>query len=1336
MVGTDQAGNGHDQPAAPAAGGAPEAIPLIPATKNAATAQQLPTLDDLPPPALDAASWFSKMFFFWVSPLIRHGGSITEQHLNALQPDDQAAVLVGWLGREWERELQKKKPSLPRAIARAFRKQIFWSGFYAFIEIFTKIGEAVFLGLLVERFQSKSSNAAETPGLGYLWAILLALVTAAHGLLHHHFFFVGMRLGVQIRVALTGLIYRKTMHLAAGAGPSAGVIVNLVSNDAATMEPTALFMHYVWIAAIEVVVCAWLLYERLSWPSLLGLILVALMVPMQHTFATQFRKRRRATVGWRDSRIRLMADLLTGINVVKFNAWKDPFITEIDGIRHHEMKSLLKAGLTDACNEASFFVFPSLISLIVYGTCYAARIPLVPADVFSSVMLFNLLRQDLTNFVPRAIKSLTEARVTIDRIGSFLKANEIPELTTDSENTVDPTESAPDVIVHPSQFAWDQTQPFTLDLAHTFPAGSLTAVIGRVGAGKSSLASALLGEMPLVSGQGVACVDAHGRAARIAYAPQTAWIMAGTVLENITFGAPLDATRLQTVVAQCALERDLAQWPNGLHTVVGERGVALSGGQRARVGLARVLYAQAKVLVLDDPLSAVDTRVARRIFAALRALENTTTVLITHQLQFVRECDAMVVMEAGKLVAAGHWDELVQQQRETGKASDQALGWMSVLLEHEAAVHVDDVDVEDEPPASKGEISEEPSPDAIAVDAKGGPSAGLAKETSAVGTISWSTFVRFLITPNPSWMLLCCALLVVGGQAISTATDWTLARWVSKPVNVQLDDPYYFHLFLALVMVTLVLGVMRASGVYYLLLRSSESISRVMLRKVLDAPMAWFAANHSGTVLNRFSRDATIVDEQLPNVFYNVMQSLFVTVGVVVIVIMVLPWVALSLPPLLLIFVLLRRWYIGSSRQVKRIESATRSPVYAHLSESLEGLAVIRALRAQGNFTKAFMQQIDTNTRAVFAQCVLGRWLGLRLDLLSALFMAIAAIAAVAVANSGGLPPALAGLALSQILTLTGVLQWMVRQSVETEVMFVSVQRMLEYEAITGESDHPARALPPPNWPTAGNLDIKHMALQYPTSPRPVLHDWNVSLRAGERIGLVGRSGAGKTSFFQALFRMYDYTGTMTLDGIDTSTLTVEPLRRALAMIPQEAFLFRGTLRFNLDPFGEYPDADLWQALARVELKGVVDQLDGKLDAKVEDGGSNFSLGQRQLLCLARALLKRAKVLVLDEATANIDYKTDVLIQHAIKAEFKDALILTIAHRLRTVLDYDRLLVLDAGRVVECGHAWELLQNRDGLLSRMVADTGADAARQLTEIARVAWEEKQRQGRAGADQQL
>ncbi|KAL7752135.1 hypothetical protein RI367_002178 [Sorochytrium milnesiophthora] len=1303
-----------------------------------------------PAPALDSAPWFSRLFFHWVQPIISKRRNITEDDLNELQNWDQSQFLANRFLGFWHAEQQRSpsSPSVGRAIFRTLRSEIIWTGVYALAEVGAKIAEAVLLGYIIQYFRIDQGDSR----IGYAYASGLVVATFLHSILHHQLFFVGMRMAVQIRTMFIATIYRKALALSAASSASAGTVVNLVSNDVATFEPLCIFGHFAWTGILEIILCTGLLYWYLGWPAFVGLAVFALLIPLQGWFANLFAKFRGKTVSWRDSRIRLMSDLLVGINVVKFSTWELPFSEEIRRIRDKELKALMTSSSMEAFNEAFYFIFPYLISLVTFGAAWLAGRTLLPERVFPAIGLFNIMRLTMTNFFPKAVKSFSESRISCQRIGEFLVLPEVDSGAPASDGQSKDSAGSGDAIVRFEQasFSWKRSSAAAAstssqetikapdhatlrDITLDIPRASLVAVIGPVGCGKSSLLNAILGEMEPAGGRMVINSAARASVGKQfqSYASQSSWIIAGTVRDNIVFGSPRDDQWFWEVIKCCELERDLELWENGIDTVVGERGVMLSGGQRARICLARAIYARPALLLLDDPLSAVDTRVARRLFDTLRshpALQHCTRVLVTHQLQFVRECDQVVIIEGGSVVDTGSWDHVLARA---------TMGWRKVLKEYETAVEEMDItamdELDDGVEATGAATAVNASADVLKVadgvtsevnldkDGEAKARTNENEETAQIGHVQFKTYADFLFAPTPTLFTVLLIVLLLASQAIVVYSDWHLTIWVTRTANEQTHG-YYPLLYLIFVLVSLVLGNVRAILSFWMMLRASGALSRKMLFRVLRAPMSWFASQPTGRILNRFSRDQSQVDELLPAILFDTLQCFLIVLGNVIVVVVVNWWVAIAIPILGAGFVILRTMYIHASRQVKRFEAITRSPVYSQLSESLEGLPVIRAFRVQEGFTDRFMEAQNHNTRAVFAFNACARWLGLRLDLLSTLFLAVAAYAAIAAGSQGNARPGQIGLALSYVLQLNGLMQWMVRQSVECEIMFVAVERMLEYSNLESEPPEHIEPAPRPTWPEHGEVVIEDMSLTYPGSATPVLKNWNVVFPAGHKVGIVGRTGAGKSSFFLSLFRMYEFAGRISIDGIDTKSLGVKDLRASISIIPQEPFLFKGTLRFNLDPFSTFSDQEVWHALEAVELKGAVERLAGKLDAEVTDNGKNFSVGERQLLCLARAILKKSKVIVLDEATANVDYHTDSLIQESIRTQFRDSLVLTIAHRLSTVFtDYDKILVLNAGEIAQYGHAYELLQDRDGLLAKMVDDTGEEAAQNLRDLALQGW---------------
>ncbi|RKP04707.1 P-loop containing nucleoside triphosphate hydrolase protein, partial [Thamnocephalis sphaerospora] len=804
--------------------------------------------------------------------------------------------------------------------------------------------------------------------------------------------------------------------------------------------------------------------------------------------------------------------------------------------------------------------------------------------------------------------------------------------------------------------------------------------------GKSSLCMAALRELRPLAGSVKTLVrpsHADGQM-RIAYLSQSPWIIAGTVLENILFGEPYDPVWFTKVVEACALAADLAALPHAERTFIGERGITLSGGQRARVALARAVYMRADLYILDDPLSAVDPRVARHLFEQVLCgvLDDRPRILVTHQLQFVRHCDRVLVLENGRVAALDRPDVVLSTSSKTSPMTDDgnssdgkhtSTGFLAELREYAYLPDDVDIDLESGAPniAAKRtclDEEEESYAEAAADDDSGTVEpVAASEEDQAYGQTPLSTYWRFFRFGAAAPVVILMMLLMVAGQGVMVYSDWWLAQWTNTPAAQQ-TDWYRGHVYIALVAVTFALSLSRASVFFWLMLNASRWAFRSMLQTILMVPIQFFHTNPHGRVLNRFSKDQSNVDELLPMTFFDAAQCMFIVVGAIVIVCIVNPYVAITLPVILGGFLILRWLYMNASRQVKRIESVTRSPVYSQLSETLYGLVTVRAHNMQTRFWDRFAAAQNTNASAFFAFLGCARWVGFRLDMCSSAFLIITAFASVAMRDTQ--QASLVGLSLSYVLQLIDMLQWAVRQSIEVEMQFISVERIIAYTKLESEPPRHTDTKPPANWPDCGAIEFRDMSLTYPGTSSPVLKNITLSINPGEKIGVVGRTGAGKSSLLTALFRLTESspTGCIVIDGIPISNLGVHDLRSRLAIIPQAPVLFKGSLRFNLDPFQEYSDVELWQALQSAELKESVERMPHKLDTEVAENGRNFSAGEQQLISLCRAILRNARVVVMDEATANVDLATDRRIQRAIREQFHDATVLTIAHRLDTVV--------------------------------------------------------------------
>ncbi|EGD79314.1 ABC transporter [Salpingoeca rosetta] len=749
---------------------------------------------------------------------------------------------------------------------------------------------------------------------------------------------------------------------------------------------------------------------------------------------------------------------------------------------------------------------------------------------------------------------------------------------------------------------------------------------------------------------------------RVSYASQEPWILATTVRENILFGAADDPARRAAVIRACALERDLQLLPGGEQALIGERGVTLSGGQKARVSLARAVYRQADVYLLDDPLSAVDAKVGRVLFeeCICGLLAGKTRVLATHQVHHLAKADLVVVLDAnGRVAAQGVYSDLLAQKCE------------ALMSELEAAQEDDDNnndddddededDDKDEEDAAdgKGETSNvrsraqsESKSRSRQVSESGGEGADESAESTDsnanalfkqedrfAGQVTWSTYTTYFKHMGSTLFIIALLLSVPVVQALYIGVDLFLANWVDledSERNSSRQVGIYCGLLAALATGAMLRAIMFQLG----FVEASRRLHDNMFAAVIASPIRFFDTNPVGRILNRFSKDTGYLDDILPPTYLDFIQLIGIILGTIILASAINPWVLLAAGPILVIFVLIRGYFLRTAREIKRLEAICRSPIYSHFSTSLAGLATIRSQGGGERAVHLLHNYQNTHAAAVYMFLAVSRWLGFRCD------MACGCV----------------------------------------------------YANVFG---------------------VCNMSMRYAEELPPALRHLSMVIPPAAKVGIVGRTGAGKSSILAALFRLSIVEGTINIDGVDVTKLPLSHVRRKISVIPQDPTLFSGTVRYNLDPFEQYSDADLWAALETVQLKEKVQQMDGGLEGHVQEQGSNFSVGQKQLICLARALLKRNKILVIDEATAHVDDATDRLIQHTLRREFKDCTVLTIAHRLHTIMDSDMIAVMDAGRLVEYDQPYALLQRSNSHLSRLVASVEADSHAALVNAAK------------------
>ena len=835
-------------------------------------------------------------------------------------------------------------------------------------------------------------------------------------------------------------------------------------------------------------------------------------------------------------------------------------------------------------------------------------------------------------------------------------------------------------------------RPALSDVNISLHQGQLYCIVGPVGSGKSALLQCIAGELHESSGT-ISRRPVFDGERFISYAQQESFIMDGTVRENIVFGSAFKEEWYLEVVHACGLSQDLERFINGDATIVGDRGVQLSGGQRARIGLARAIYREASVVVLDDPLSAVDAKVGRHIFynavMELCVASGKCVVLATHQHQYIGDSTCILVVD-GQIKCQGSYSECI-------KASDGRL---------EASLfQTSEGDGDSMEPASSSAM---PRVTSMAVleesvkeeKMKDRGNHGVIKEERNTGIIKWKTWKEYALAMGGIYIAVLLFVLYCATQASSLVAIFYVGEWAESD---QQDSSFWIALVYGLLGALVLLSLVRTRLTYYYCLKASQRLHDAAVEAVLRAKIEFFDVNPLGRILNRFSADVGIADDQLPLTLVDFLVGFFLAIGSVCTAIVSLPMTLLALPPLLWYFIRLRKIFVMTTRELKRLEGLARSPIYAMIGEALSGVATMRANDSLGYFEAKFAGLYDAHGRAFFAFVAASRWFAIRMDFIAFIFMSLTSLLAVLFQDQEWLniPPAVLGMCLTLLLQLAGTnFPWMVRQSAEVVNQMVSVERVSAFGHLPSEaaSSTSYDDKVGESWPKDPSISTTNLTVRYRASLPPALKGVSFQVKSGQRVGVCGRTGSGKSSLVQALFRILEAEeGTILIGGVDISKLGLHKLRQSMSVIPQSPVLFSGTsIRFNLDPFSVYDDETIREALADAQILDVVDELPDGIHSMVAEAGSNFSVGQRQLLCLARAILRKSKILILDESGANIDNQTDALLQQAVSRTFKDATIISVAHRLGSIIDHDLVLVLGDGKVLEYGPPAELLFGDDG----------------------------------------
>nr|XP_010972727.2 canalicular multispecific organic anion transporter 1 isoform X2 [Camelus dromedarius] len=1162
---------------------------------------------------------------------------------------------------------------------------------------------------------------------GYIYSILFFAVALIQSFCLQYYFQLCFVLGMKVRTTVMASVYKKALTLSNRARKqyTVGETVNLMSVDAQKLMDVTSFIHLLWSNLLQIVLSVYFLWAELGPSVLAGVGVMVLLIPVNGVLATKNRAIQVKNMKNKDKRLKIMNEILSGIKILKYFTWEPSFKNQVYDIRKKELKNLLMFGRLQSVIIFLLYLTPVLVSVITFSVYVLvdSNNILDAQKAFTSITLFNILRFPMS-MLPMLISSMLQASVSIERLEKYLGGDELDTSAIRHDCNFDKA-----VQFSEASFTWDHDLEVTIrDVNLDIMPGQLVAIVGTVGSGKSSLMSAMLGEMENIHGN----ITIKGT---IAYVPQQSWIQNGTIKDNILFGAELDEKKYQQVLEACALLPDLEVLPGGDLAEIGEKGINLSGGQKQRISLARATYQNTDIYILDDPLSAVDAHVGKHIFNKVLGpsglLKGKTRLLVTHSIHFLPQVDEIVVMGNGTILEKGSYSTLLAKK---GSFAKNLKTFMKQTgPEDEATVNEDSEEEDDcglmpsveEIPEDVASLSMKRENSFHRTLSRRSNSRRLKslkdslktrkanilneeeevvkgqklikKEFVQTGKVKLSIYLKYLQAIGWHSMFFIIFGLVLYSVAFIGSNLW-LSAWTrdstifnstNYPASQRdLRVGIYGALGLAQGVFVLISNLWSVHGSTH----ASSILHKQLLSNILRAPMSFFDTTPTGRIVNRFAGDISTVDDTLPVSLRSWLLCFLGIISTLVMICLATPVFVVIIIPLGIIYVSVQIFYVATSRQLRRLDSVTRSPVYSHFSETVSGLSVIRAFEHQQRFLKHNEMSIDTNQKCVFSWITSNRWLAVRLELIGNLIVFFSSLMMVIYRKT--LDGDTVGFVLSNSLNITQTLNWLVRMTSEIETNIVAVERINEYIKVENEAPWVTDKRPPEGWPSKGEIQFSNYQVRYRPELDLVLRGITCEIKSAEKIGVVGRTGAGKSSLTNSLFRILEAAGgQITIDGVDIASIGLHDLREKLTIIPQDPILFSGSLRMNLDPFNNYSDEEIWKALELAHLKSFVAGLQLGLSHEVTEGGDNLSIGQRQLLCLARALLRKSKILIMDEATAAVDIETDQLIQTTIQNEFSHCTTITIAHRLHTIMDSDKVMVLDQGKIVEYGNPEELLKN-------------------------------------------
>uniref|UniRef100_A0A3P8USD2 ATP-binding cassette, sub-family C (CFTR/MRP), member 9 n=1 Tax=Cynoglossus semilaevis TaxID=244447 RepID=A0A3P8USD2_CYNSE len=1303
----------------------------------------------------------SKATYWWMNPLIigAHKRPIELKKIGKLPIAMRALTNYLKLKDAYEDQRVKdptRAPSIWRSMYRAFGRAILLSSTFRYLADLLGFAGPLCISGIVKHMNElhsgvyfmSSSKLLQNPSV---LAVLLFLALILQRTFLQASYYVTIETGINMRGALLAMIYNKILRLSTSnmsmGEMTLGQINNLVAIETNQLMWFLFLCPNLWAMPVQIVMGVILLYYLLDWSALIGASVIVLLAPIQYLIATKLADTQKSTLEHSTDRLKKTTEILKGIKLLKLYAWEKIFCDSVEETRGKELACLRTFAFYTSMSIFMNAAIPIAAVLATFSVHhFTDKTGPSPSEAFAALALFHILVTPLF-LLSTVVRFAVKALVSVQKLGEFLQSDEIGDDSwrngdicvpldigkkhpgqTKAINRKKPVWYQMDNYEQPSRrplrpsetedvavkvtngfFTWGSNLSTLSDINTRIHTGQLTMIVGQVGCGKSSLLLAMLGEMQTNEGRvhwsnlcppscffPPRCTSKNRYS--VAYAAQKSWLLNATVEDNITFGSPFSKQRYKAVIDACSLQPDIDLLPFGDQTEIGERGINLSGGQRQRICVARALYQNTNIVFLDDPFSALDIHLSDHLMqeGILKFLQDDkrTVVLVTHKLQYLIHADWIIAMKDGSILREGtlkdiqthdvelydHWKTLMNRQ-------DQDLEKRKTLrrafYSREAKNQMDDEDEEEE-------VEEEDDDN-------------FSTTTNRRSKIPWKVCWCYLSSGGFFMVLLMvsCKLLK---HSVIVAIDYWLADWTSSKTNQSQQDSYHLSVFIALCAAGITLCLITSLTVEFLGVSAATNLHHNLLNKIIHAHIRFFDITPLGQILNRFSADTNIIDQHIPPTLESLTRSTLLCLSAIGVISAITPVFIIALVPLAVAFYFIQKYFRVASKDLQDLDDSTQLPLLCHFSETAEGLTTIRAFRHEARFKQRMLELTDTNNTAYLFLSAANRWLEVRTDYLGAMIVLTAAGASIWTSHSG-LDVSLVGLGLTYALTVTNYLNWVVRNLADLEVQMSAVKKVDSFLSTESENYEGSveSSQVPDDWPKNGEIMIQDLCVRYDPSLKPVLKHVNAYIEPGQKVGICGRTGSGKSSLSLAFFNMVDiFDGKIVIDGIDICKLPLQMLRSRLSIILQDPVLFSGSIRFNLDPERTCTDDRLWEALEIAQLKNMVKALPGGLDGVVTEGGENFSVGQRQLFCLARAFVRKSSILIMDEATASIDMATENILQKVVMTAFADRTVVTIAHRVHTILTADLVIVMKRGNILEYDKPETLLEQEDGMFASFV----------------------------------